>query len=78
MINKFQKNVCQEKIFLEVWTNGSIDPKNAIYLAAQQIIDIFVPLQKTYLAKKQETKILSVVGSLKTNLQSTMGNALES
>ena len=70
LINKFQKKIPQEKIFLEVWTNGSIDPKNAIHIAAQQIIDIFIPFQKTYFVKNQKNYTLNT-NQLKSDTIST-------
>lgn len=70
LINKFQKKIPQEKIFLEVWTNGSIDPKNAIHIAAQQIIDIFIPFQKTYFVKNQKNYTLNT-NQLKSDIIST-------
>lgn len=66
LITKFQKKMSQEKIILEVWTNGSIDPKNAISIAAQQIIDIFIPFQKTYLVQNQKNSTLNI-NYLKSN-----------
>lgn len=53
LLSKFKKNYLQEKIILEIWTNGSIHPQKAIYEAIQKIIDIFIPLQKIYSYKKQ-------------------------
>ena len=35
-----------EKIYLEIWTNGSIDPKDAVHHAVQHAIQLFLPLQK--------------------------------
>lgn len=34
-----------EKIYLEIWTNGAIDPRYAIHKAVIGIIDLFLPLQ---------------------------------
>lgn len=50
--NKFTKNYLHEKIILEVWTNGSIHPYNAIHQAAEELITMFVPFQKIYSYKK--------------------------
>ena len=58
LINQFQRKIVQEKIFLEISTNGSIYPKNAIYIATKHIVDLFVPLQKTCLSRKHQTFIL--------------------
>nr|AKZ21117.1 alpha subunit of RNA polymerase [Prasiola crispa] len=57
LLEEFQKKTIQEKIFLEVWTNGSIYPKSAIYIASKRIIDLFLPFQKTYLTKSLSTTI---------------------
>ena len=56
LLSKFQRNYSQEKIILEVWTNGSVHPRYAIHQAAQKIIDLLIPFQKKYLYKK--TKLI--------------------
>nr|ANO45136.1 RNA polymerase alpha subunit [Campynemanthe viridiflora] len=33
----------QEILFLEIWTNGSLTPKEALYEASQNLIDLFLP-----------------------------------
>ena len=41
----------KEKIIMEIWTNGSIDPRQAIHRTTKSLIDLFLPLQtfnKTY------------------------------
>lgn len=58
--NKFFKKTSQEKIILEIWTNGSISPKNSIYKAVQQLINIFIPLQKTYLLESNKDSIKNI------------------
>ena len=60
LLSKFKKNYLQEKIILEIWTNGSIHPQKAIYEAIQKIMDIFIPLQKTYFYKKTKLTIKTV------------------
>ena len=60
LLNKFKKNYLQEKIILEIWTNGSIHPQKAIYQAIQKIIDIFIPLQKIYSYKKTKLTIKAI------------------
>ena len=60
LLSKFKKNYLQEKIILEVWTNGSIHPQKAIYEAIQKIIDIFIPLQKIYSYKKTKLTIKAI------------------
>ena len=36
-------NEKQEILFLEIWTNGSLTPKEALYEASQNLIDLFIP-----------------------------------
>jgi DNA-directed RNA polymerase alpha subunit len=60
LLSKFKKNYLQEKIILEIWTNGSIHPQKAIYEAIQKIIDIFIPLQKIYSYKKTKLTIKAI------------------
>jgi DNA-directed RNA polymerase alpha subunit len=59
----------QETIFLEIWTNGTIDPRSSIHKTVKKIIQIFLPLQQlktsffsnqqysnpSFLRKKQQT-----------------------
>ena len=32
----------KEILFLEIWTNGSLTPKEALYEASQNLIDLFI------------------------------------
>nr|QJD20947.1 RNA polymerase alpha subunit [Trifolium alexandrinum] len=36
-------NEKQEVLFLEIWTNGSLTPKEALYEASRNLIDLFIP-----------------------------------
>nr|ARU80547.1 RpoA [Asimina incana] len=36
-------NEKQEILFLEIWTNGSLTPKEALYEASKKVIDLFIP-----------------------------------
>nr|YP_010286910.1 RNA polymerase alpha subunit [Hydrocharis morsus-ranae]UKT60983.1 RNA polymerase alpha subunit [Hydrocharis morsus-ranae] len=36
-------NEKQEILFLEIWTNGSFTPKEALYEASRNLIDLFIP-----------------------------------
>nr|YP_009776938.1 RNA polymerase alpha subunit [Boerhavia diffusa]QJA27591.1 RNA polymerase alpha subunit [Boerhavia diffusa] len=36
-------NETQEILFLEIWTNGSLTPKEALYEASRNLIDLFIP-----------------------------------
>jgi DNA-directed RNA polymerase alpha subunit len=66
-------NMTQEKVYFEVWTNGSLDPRHAIHQAAKALIHLFLPLQlssKTALLTKPTvvSKKNSEPFSLKTHL----------
>lgn len=37
------KNKKHEMLFLEIWTNGSLTPKEALYEASRKLIDLFIP-----------------------------------
>nr|YP_010830993.1 RNA polymerase alpha subunit [Veronica peregrina]WFF51394.1 RNA polymerase alpha subunit [Veronica peregrina] len=43
-------NEKQEILFLEIWTNGSLSPKEALHEAARNLIDFFIP----FLHKEEE------------------------
>nr|Q60F88.2 RecName: Full=DNA-directed RNA polymerase subunit alpha; Short=PEP; AltName: Full=Plastid-encoded RNA polymerase subunit alpha; Short=RNA polymerase subunit alpha [Takakia lepidozioides]BAD60944.2 DNA-dependent RNA polymerase alpha subunit [Takakia lepidozioides] len=36
-------NETQEILFLEIWTNGSVTPKEALYEASRSLINLFIP-----------------------------------
>nr|YP_009669601.1 RNA polymerase subunit alpha [Oxalis drummondii]QCW94886.1 RNA polymerase subunit alpha [Oxalis drummondii] len=36
-------NEKQEMLFLEIWTNGSLTPKEALHEASRNLIDLFIP-----------------------------------
>nr|YP_010142102.1 RNA polymerase alpha subunit [Muntingia calabura]QQK92347.1 RNA polymerase alpha subunit [Muntingia calabura] len=44
-------NEKQEILFLEIWTNGSLTPKEALHEAARNLIDLFIP----FLHAEEET-----------------------
>nr|QNH93666.1 RNA polymerase alpha subunit [Christensenia aesculifolia] len=44
----------QEILFLEIWTDGSLTPKEALYEASRNLIDLFLPFLHT-----EEEKIIS-------------------
>ena len=70
LLNKFQKNYSKEKIILEIWTNGSVHPRHAIYQAARKIIDILIPFQKQYSYKKTRFTLKPIILS-KTSFYSS-------
>ncbi|KAL4191079.1 hypothetical protein AMTRI_Chr07g27840 [Amborella trichopoda] len=37
------ENEKRERLFLEIWTNGSLTPKEALYKASRNLIDFFIP-----------------------------------
>nr|AMC32269.1 RNA polymerase alpha subunit [Oenothera suffrutescens] len=45
------KNEKQEILFLEIWTNGSLTPKEALHEASRNLIDLFLP----FLHAEEET-----------------------
>lgn len=45
------EDITQEILFLEIWTNGSITPEEALYEAARSLIDLFLPFLQ---AEKRE------------------------
>ena len=40
-------NEKQEILFLEIWTNGSLTPKEALHEASRKVIDLFIPFLHT-------------------------------
>nr|QFV18595.1 RNA polymerase alpha subunit [Delphinium anthriscifolium] len=47
-------NEKQEILFLEIWTNGSLTPKEALYEASRNLIDLFIPFLH---AEEQDTNL---------------------
>ncbi|KAM7519364.1 hypothetical protein LguiB_018326 [Lonicera macranthoides] len=41
------ENEKQEILFLEIWTNGSLTPKEALHEASRNLIDLFIPFLHT-------------------------------
>ncbi|CAH9120767.1 unnamed protein product, partial [Cuscuta europaea] len=53
-------NEKQEILFLEIWTNGSLTPKEALHESARILIDFFIPFfqmeeENLYLADAKHT-----------------------
>lgn len=44
--SKQDSNIAKETIILEVWTNGTINPRHAIHKAVKSLIQLFLPLQQ--------------------------------
>nr|QBK34069.1 RNA polymerase alpha subunit [Taxus sp. 'Emei type']QBK35381.1 RNA polymerase alpha subunit [Taxus sp. 'Emei type']QBK35627.1 RNA polymerase alpha subunit [Taxus sp. 'Emei type'] len=52
-------NEIQEILFLEIWTNGGLAPKEALYEASRNLIDFFLPFMRAEEENITETKSLS-------------------
>jgi len=48
-------NNVKERLFLDVWTNGSLSPEQAIFSGSNLIIDFFTSLNKHKIPKEKET-----------------------
>lgn len=59
----------KDRIILEVWTNGSIHPRQAIHNAAKILVQLFSPFQETHSLKSlfQNTKNIKVLNYLESN-----------
>lgn len=55
----------RERIIFEVWTNGSIHPRQAIHEAAKILVKLFSPFQETRLLKSVIFKSLQIPSSKK-------------
>nr|UDZ61093.1 RNA polymerase alpha subunit [Limnophyton obtusifolium] len=56
----------QEILFLEIWTNGSLTPKEALYEASRKLIDLFIPFLH---AEEENTNLEEHVEEENTNLE---------
>nr|YP_009471708.1 RNA polymerase alpha chain [Cephalotaxus sinensis]YP_009641638.1 RNA polymerase alpha chain [Cephalotaxus hainanensis]YP_010138046.1 RNA polymerase alpha subunit [Cephalotaxus griffithii]YP_010138292.1 RNA polymerase alpha subunit [Cephalotaxus harringtonia var. nana]UPV71550.1 RNA polymerase alpha subunit [Cephalotaxus fortunei var. alpina]AVI15495.1 RNA polymerase alpha chain [Cephalotaxus sinensis]AXI98095.1 RNA polymerase alpha chain [Cephalotaxus sinensis]QBZ37775.1 RNA polymerase al len=43
----WSENEIQEILFLEIWTNGGVTPKEALYEASRNLIDFFLPFLRS-------------------------------
>nr|YP_009751517.1 RNA polymerase subunit alpha [Thladiantha dubia]QIT03998.1 RNA polymerase subunit alpha [Thladiantha dubia] len=54
-------NEKQEILFLEIWTNGSLTPKEALHEASRNLIDLFIPFlhaeEENFNLKKNKQKV---------------------
>nr|YP_009233184.1 RNA polymerase alpha chain [Torreya fargesii]YP_009371203.1 RpoA [Torreya grandis]YP_010138426.1 RNA polymerase alpha subunit [Torreya fargesii var. yunnanensis]YP_010390344.1 RNA polymerase alpha subunit [Torreya taxifolia]QGU93387.1 RNA polymerase subunit alpha [Torreya nucifera]QGU93552.1 RNA polymerase subunit alpha [Torreya californica]AMB21110.1 RNA polymerase alpha chain [Torreya fargesii]ARR75324.1 RpoA [Torreya grandis]QGU93469.1 RNA polymerase subunit alpha [Torreya fargesii va len=55
-------NEIQEILFLEIWTNGGLPPKEALYEASRNLIDFFLPFLRA------EEENINGINSLSDNL----------
>lgn len=61
----------KEKIYFEIWTNGSIEPRQAIHNASKTLIELFLPLQASQFNDQKMltfTPTASKTNQLKQNL----------
>ncbi|KAI3867569.1 hypothetical protein MKX03_010088 [Papaver bracteatum] len=49
-------NEKKEILFLEIWTNGSLTPKEALHEASRNLIDLFIPFLHNKLDKLSKSK----------------------
>nr|YP_010218518.1 RNA polymerase alpha subunit [Diarthron linifolium]UBU98113.1 RNA polymerase alpha subunit [Diarthron linifolium] len=49
-------NKKQEILFLEIWTNGSLTPKEALHEASRNLIDLFIPFLHAEVLHAEEEK----------------------
>lgn len=59
----------KERIFLEIWTNGSIHPRQAIHEAAKILVKLFSPFQETRVLKSLLYKPLQFTSSKKDTVK---------
>nr|YP_001294216.1 RNA polymerase alpha subunit [Buxus microphylla]A6MM68.1 RecName: Full=DNA-directed RNA polymerase subunit alpha; Short=PEP; AltName: Full=Plastid-encoded RNA polymerase subunit alpha; Short=RNA polymerase subunit alpha [Buxus microphylla]ABQ45280.1 RNA polymerase alpha subunit [Buxus microphylla]WEB60519.1 RNA polymerase alpha subunit [Buxus sinica var. parvifolia] len=54
-------NEKQEILFLEIWTNGSLTPKEALHEASRNLIDLFIPFlhanEENFILKDNQNKV---------------------
>nr|YP_009546441.1 DNA-directed RNA polymerase alpha subunit [Gelidium gabrielsonii]AYO27789.1 DNA-directed RNA polymerase alpha subunit [Gelidium gabrielsonii] len=54
---RINSNLIQEKLYLEIWTNGSLSPQEAISQGANVLTDLFHPLKNINFEAKKENYI---------------------
>lgn len=57
--------VVKHKIILEIWTNGSIHPRQALQNALNNLVNVFIKLQKTQIFSNFVKKSTSIKGDVK-------------
>lgn len=70
-------NIAKETIILEIWTNGTINPRHAIHKAVKSLIQLFLPLQqmKTSIYNKKRQWSITLNGQINDNDQ--FNNAIQ-
>jgi DNA-directed RNA polymerase subunit alpha len=66
----------KERVILEIWTNGSIHPRQAIHDAAKVLVHIFAPFQETNVLKSVFLKTSN--GSNKISLETEKSTSFSS
>nr|BDA98610.1 RNA polymerase alpha subunit [Proteomonas sp. NEIS-1375] len=54
----YTPGVKQEQLFLEVWTNGSIHPQEAVSESGKILTDLFTPLKTIHFKEEKEDELL--------------------
>ena len=69
--------ISEERIILEIWTNGSIHPRRAIHKAAKALIQLFLPFQqiRTSVFDFSKTYFLNLTKSKKNREKQLMNSA---
>nr|UDZ61099.1 RNA polymerase alpha subunit [Limnocharis flava] len=76
-------NEKEEILFLEIWTNGSLTPKEALYEASRNLIDLFIPFlhaeeENTNLEEKKNKLTLPLLTGLSNRKKNQKGIAFQS
>jgi DNA-directed RNA polymerase alpha subunit len=66
-----------ERVILEIWTNGSVHPRQAIHEAAKSIIRLFFPFQETRLLKSIGLTSTKIVQKSSPELQEKLNFSLK-
>jgi DNA-directed RNA polymerase subunit alpha len=53
---RYMPNLVQDRLIIEVWTNGSITPKEAISQSATILTDLFIPLKKINFKSEEKSE----------------------
>jgi DNA-directed RNA polymerase alpha subunit len=79
-INALKKETIKHNITIEIWTNGSIHPRDALYQAFNNLIQLFAKLNKIQAFGVNQFALNSLNGSFKDleleNTKSTTHNAI--
>lgn len=80
-INALKKDTIKHNITLEIWTNGSIHPRDALYQGLKHLIKLFVNLKKVntfgvnnFLVNNQQKEINKSTQTLSSSFKPELGN----